>query len=76
MSDGALQSGWIKVMAAFLPAAFLPAAFLPAAFLLFTARIARTFGGGEEVLPDEVAGGVGIPGRKRAGQIDFASAGV
>lgn len=73
MSDGALQSGWIKVMAAILPAAilpaaFLPAAFLPAAFLLFTARIARTFGGGEEVLPDEVAAALGYlvesaPGR-------------
>lgn len=64
MSDDALQSGWIKVMAAFLPAAFL----------LFAARIARTFGGGEEVLPDEFAGGVGILGRKHVGQIDFTSA--
>ena len=52
-----LQRGRIKMMAAFLS----------------TARVTGTFGGGEKILPDELARGVGILGRECIGQIDFTS---
>ncbi len=45
------------------------------AALLSTARIQRALRGREEVLPDELAGGVGVFGCQGIGEVDLSAAG-